>query len=49
MFLCVVQALAQCGERNVDKLPVVSDNFDKSDIVIKVADSKPGWASLYVS
>ena len=29
---------------NVDKLPVVSDNFDKSDIVIKVADSKPGWA-----
>ena len=29
---------------NVDKLPVVSDNFDKSDIIIKVADSKPGWA-----
>ena len=29
---------------NVDKLPGVSDNFDKSDIVIKVADSKPGWA-----
>jgi len=29
---------------NVDKLPVVSDNFNKSDTVIKVGDSKPGWA-----
>ena len=32
---------------NVDKLPVVSDNFNKSDTVIKVADSKPGWAKAY--
>jgi len=32
---------------NVDKLPVVSDNFSKSDTVIKVADSKPGWAKAY--
>ena len=29
---------------NVDKLPTVSDNFNDSDIVIKVGDSKPGWA-----
>ena len=29
---------------NVDKLPTVSDNFNNSDIVIKVGDSKPGWA-----
>src|SRR6056300_686219 len=29
---------------NVDKLPVVSDNFNTSDTVIKVGDSKPGWA-----
>jgi ribonucleoside-diphosphate reductase alpha chain len=29
---------------NVDRLPVVSDNFGRSDIVISVADSKPGWA-----
>jgi ribonucleoside-triphosphate reductase (thioredoxin) len=29
---------------NVDKLPVVSDNFNNSDTIIKVGDSKPGWA-----
>ena len=29
---------------NVDRLPVVSDNFNTSDTVIKVGDSKPGWA-----
>ena len=29
---------------NVDRLPVVSDNFGSSDIVISVGDSKPGWA-----
>ena len=29
---------------NVDRLPVVSGNFGVSSIVIKVADSKPGWA-----
>ncbi len=29
---------------NVDRLPVVSDNFDSSNTVIRVADSKPGWA-----
>jgi ribonucleoside-triphosphate reductase len=29
---------------NVDRLPVVSDNFGDSDIVITVGDSKPGWA-----
>jgi ribonucleoside-triphosphate reductase len=32
---------------NVDKLPVVSDNFSESDTVIKIADSKPGWAKAY--
>jgi len=29
---------------NVDKLPVVSDSMHDSDTVIKVGDSKPGWA-----
>ena len=32
---------------NVDKLPIVSDNFSKSDTIINVADSKPGWARAY--
>ena len=32
---------------NVDKMPVVSDNFHKTDTVIKVGDSKPGWAKAY--
>ena len=32
---------------NVDKLPVISDNFSKSDTEINVADSKPGWAKAY--
>ena len=29
---------------NVDKLPVVSDAMHETDTVIKVGDSKPGWA-----
>ena len=29
---------------NVDKMPAVSDNLHLSDTVIKVGDSKPGWA-----
>ena len=29
---------------NVDKLPVVSDAMHNTDTVIKVGDSKPGWA-----
>ena len=29
---------------NVDRLPVVSGNFGDSSIIIRVADSKPGWA-----
>ena len=32
---------------NVDKMPVVSDNLHLSDTVIKVGDSKPGWAKAY--
>ena len=32
---------------NVDKMPVVSDNFHQTDTVIKVGDSKPGWAKAY--
>jgi len=32
---------------NVDKLPVVSENFSNSDIVINVADSKVGWAKAF--
>jgi len=32
---------------NVDKLPVISDAMNESDTVIKVADSKPGWAKAY--
>jgi len=29
---------------NVEKLPTISDNFHDTDTVIKVGDSKPGWA-----
>lgn len=29
---------------NVDKLPVISDAMHRTDTVIKVGDSKPGWA-----
>ena len=29
---------------NVDKLPVVNEHFDNSTTVIKVGDSRPGWA-----
>jgi ribonucleoside-diphosphate reductase alpha chain len=29
---------------NVDKLPIVSDTMNDTDTVIKVGDSKPGWA-----
>ena len=29
---------------NVDKLPVISDGMQPTDTVIKVGDSKPGWA-----
>jgi len=32
---------------NVDKMPVVSDAMNNSETVIKVADSKPGWAKAY--
>jgi ribonucleoside-diphosphate reductase alpha chain len=28
-------------------MPVVSDNFHQTDTVIKVGDSKPGWAKAY--
>ena len=32
-------------ERNcVDKLPIVNELFEESDTVIKVGDSRPGWA-----
>ena len=29
---------------NVDKLPIVNEHFERSSTVIKVADSRPGWA-----
>ena len=29
---------------NVDKLPIVNEHFDDSTTVIKVGDSRPGWA-----
>ena len=32
---------------NVDKLPIVSENMQKSDVVITVDDSKAGWAKAY--
>ena len=32
---------------NVDKMPVVSDAMNDSETVIKVTDSKPGWAKAY--
>ena len=32
-------------ERNcVEKLPIVNEHFEQSDTVIKVGDSRPGWA-----
>ena len=32
---------------NVDKLPIISENMQESDVVIKVEDSKAGWAKAY--
>ena len=32
---------------NVDKLPVISECMQKSDVVIVVEDSKAGWAKAY--
>ena len=32
---------------NVDKLPIISENFNESNTVIKVTDSKPGWAKAF--
>lgn len=32
---------------NVDKLPVVSDTFENTNICIKVEDSKEGWAKAF--
>jgi ribonucleoside-diphosphate reductase alpha chain len=29
---------------NVDKLPIINEHFENSDTVIKVGDSRPGWA-----
>ena len=29
---------------NVDKLPIVNEDFHETDTVIKVGDSRPGWA-----
>ena len=29
---------------NVDKLPTINEHFENSDTVIKVGDSRPGWA-----
>jgi ribonucleoside-diphosphate reductase alpha chain len=29
---------------NVDKLPIVNEHFEKSDTIITVADSRPGWS-----
>ena len=32
-------------ERNcIDKLPLVAEDFHRTDTVIKVGDSRPGWA-----
>ena len=32
---------------NVDKLPVVSDTFEDSNVIIEVEDSKEGWAKAF--
>ena len=32
---------------NVDKLPIISENMQKSDVIILVDDSKAGWAKAY--
>ena len=29
---------------NIDKLPIVNEDFHRTDTVIKVGDSRPGWA-----
>ena len=29
---------------NIDKLPIINEHFENSDTIIKVADSRPGWA-----
>tara|TARA_Y100001972_G_scaffold9225_1_gene9921 strand:+ start:3399 stop:5339 length:1941 start_codon:yes stop_codon:yes gene_type:complete len=29
---------------NVDKLPTINEHFENSDTIIKVGDSRPGWA-----
>jgi ribonucleoside-diphosphate reductase alpha chain len=29
---------------NIDKLPIVNETFHETDTVIKVGDSRPGWA-----
>mgnify|MGYP003318900532 FL=1 len=29
---------------NIEKLPVVAEDFYKTDTLIKVGDSRPGWA-----
>ena len=32
---------------NVDKLPIISENMQESDVVIVVDDSKAGWAKAF--
>jgi ribonucleoside-diphosphate reductase alpha chain len=32
---------------NVDKLPIISENMQESDVVIIVDDSKAGWAKAF--
>ena len=44
ILMCGTGVVFSVERENVDRLPVVSDNFDSSSTVIRVADSKPGWA-----
>ena len=44
LLMCGTGVGFSVERENVDKLPVVSDAMHDSDTVIKVGDSKPGWA-----
>ena len=33
--------------KNVEKLPIVNEHFENSSTIIKVADSRPGWARAF--
>ena len=44
VLMCGTGAGFSVERENVDKLPIINEHFEKSNTVIKVADSRPGWA-----